>query len=108
MGDIILSNSTLKKAVFSQSADDIALYFCELIINKIDMNDLQAVDEILNLVYNNKHKQNSWYDIMESVIPDDDEAQVSEEALELLEMWCDKITDVEERAKLNLKLMEFM
>ena len=108
MGDIILGNSTLKKALFGQSADDIALYFGELIINKIDMNDLQTVDEILNLVYNNKYKQNSWYDIMESVIPEDDEIQVTEEALELLEMWCDKVTNAQERAKLNLKLMEFM
>lgn len=108
MGDIVLGNDTLKKALFGQAADEIDLYLCELIINKIDMNDLQTVDEILNLVYNNKYKQNSWYNIMECVIPDDDETQVTEEALELLEMWCDKITDVEERAKLNLKLMEYM
>ena len=48
-------------------------------------------------------------EILDDIIPaDPEDLQVSEEAYELLERWCDKVTDAEERAKLSIKMMEFM
>ena len=46
---------------------------------------------------------------MNEIIPDDPEDMtVTEEAYELLEMWCDKVETQEERAKLRIKMMEYI
>lgn len=109
MGELVLNSPVLKKALFSQACDDIYLFVGKIIRRKINAGELQDADELLSLVYKNKYKNNSWYVIMDDIVPDDpDDLEVSEEAYELLEMWCDKITDQEERAKLSIKMMEFM
>ena len=110
MAEIVLGNQTIKKALFSQAGGDgVYLFVGWMIASKINSNELQLADELLSMVYNNKNKENSWYEILDDIIPaDPEDLQVSEEAYELLERWCDKVTDAEERAKLSIKMMEFM
>ena len=36
------------------------------------------------------------------------DADITSEAYELLEMWCDKVKNDKERAKLSIKMMEFV
>ena len=110
MAEIILGNPVLKKALFSQAGgDSVYLFVGWIIASKINSDELQLADELLSMVYKNKNKEDSWYTIMDDIIPDDpDDLEVSEEAYELLEMWCDKVKDAEERASLSVKMMEFM
>ena len=109
IGEIVLNNPVLKNALFSLAGNDVRLSVCEIIQRKIGEEDLQTADELLSLVYKNKYKDNTWYQIMDDIIPEDaDDLEVTEEAYELLEKWCDKVTDREERAKLSIKMMEFI
>lgn len=34
--------------------------------------------------------------------------KITNEAYELLEMWCEKVDDIEERAKLSIRMLEFV
>ena len=104
--DVIVENPTLKHALFSLANN--VLIQADLIEMLIKENDLQLADELLQLLYLNKYRENSWYDIVYrsmSLLRDTD---VSAEAYELLEAWCDKVTDAEERAKLSIRMMEFI
>ena len=104
----IIKNHILKNALFSQSYEvygqvDLATYY-------ISTKRLQVVDELLNLLYENSYKEYSWYEVMDRMMCEItyDDIDVSEEAYELLETWCDKVKNDKERAKLNIKLMEFV
>lgn len=109
MGEIVLNKPVLKKAIFSDACDDVSLFVGDIIRGKINTNELQCARELLSLVYENKHKNNSWYEIMDEIIPDDPEdMEVTEDAYELLEMWCDKVEGQEERASLRIKMMEYI
>ena len=52
------------------------------------------------------NKRDSWYEIMSNVMPSFKE--ISSDAYDLLELWCDKVEDTEERAKLILQLTEYV
>ena len=65
-----------------------------------------ARDELLQMVYDNPNKRDSWYEIMSNVMPSFKE--ISSDAYDLLELWCDKVDDTEERAKLILQLTEYV
>ena len=106
MCDLIIQNPSLKKALFSLSNKvwaqaDIA----EMLIKE---NNLQLADELLQLLYLNQYKEDSWYEVIDRAMSGLDEDDVSAEAYELLEVWCDKVTNAEERAKLSIRMMEFI
>ena len=102
IGEIVLSNSFLKKNIFSLSSDD---YCLEIIKSKILNNDLNLANELLELFNLNTYKKVSWYSIIDTIIPEGEE--ISEEAFELLTDWINKIKDKGERAKLNVKMLGF-
>ena len=66
---------------------------------------MQSADELLQLVYDNKNRKTSWYGVMKHSMP---YRQISDDAYEFLEMWCDKVDDQQERAMLSLKMMDYM
>ena len=106
MGEIILCNPVLKKAIFSQTCHDIYIVVDDIIRIKIETNDLQEADELLSMVYKNKYRDSSWYKIMDEIVRED--MEITEEAYDLLDMWCDKVESKEERAKLSIKMLEFI
>ncbi len=104
----IINSHILKNALFSQAHEvygqvDIITYF-------IETNRWQVVDELLNLLYENSYKEYSWYEVMERMMAEItyDDIDVTGEAYELLETWCEKVKSEKERAKLSIKMMEFM
>ena len=108
LSQIVLGNPVLKKAIFSYTCDDIHLVVDDIIRRKIETEELQVADELLDLVYKNKYKNSSWYEVMDQILEDADEMEISEEAYALLETWCDKVKKKEERAKLSIKMLEFL
>jgi len=104
--DIIVNNPTLKHALFSLTSQVWAQ--ADIVEMLIAENDLQLADELLQLLYLNQYKEDSWYEVIDRAMSGLDEDDVSAEAYELLEVWCDKVTNTEERAKLSIRMMEFI
>ena len=106
--EIVLGNPVLKNTIFSFTCDDIHLVVDDIIRRKIETDDLQVADELFDLVYKNKYKNSSWYEVMDQILEDADDMEISEEAYELLETWCDKVKNKEERAKLSVKMLDLL
>ena len=105
IGEIIINSRILKNALFAQSNRVWAQ--TNLVTHYITTNKLQIADELLGLLYSNGYKEDSWYEVMDRVMPSSG-TDITNEAYELLEMWCDKVGNDKERAKLSIKMMEFL
>lgn len=105
IGDIIINSRILKNALFAQSCRVWAQV--NIVSHYIITDKLQIADELLELLHSNPYKEDSWYEVMDRVMPRSN-TEISSEAYELLEMWCDKVKNDKERAKLSIKMMEFM
>lgn len=105
IGDIIINSRVLKNALFAQSYRVWAQV--DIVTHYIAIGNLQIADELLGLLYSNPYKEDGWYEVMDRVMPSSD-ADITNEAYELLEMWCDKVKNDKERAKLSIKMMEFV
>lgn len=108
MAEIVLNNPVLKKAIFSYTCHHIHLVVDSVILERFRANDLQGADELFSLTFKNKYRNSSWYDMMERILEIAYKIEITEEAYELLEMWCDKVKDKEERANLSIKLLEYV
>ncbi|MDY4654843.1 MAG: hypothetical protein SO386_01210 [Eubacteriales bacterium] len=108
MCEIVLGNPVLKKCIFSYTGDSIEYAVGDIIQRKIETDELQVADELLNMVYKNKYRNSSWYEVMDDILDGADEMEISEEAYDLLESWCDRVKSKEERAKLSIKMLEFI
>lgn len=106
MDSIILSTPELKRAIFS-IAQSVDLSATIIIRNKLETNDVSFANELLQLLYNNPYKEKSWYYIMDDIMPTENN-DLSNETYELLEMWCDKVENEEERAKLSIKMLDYV
>lgn len=106
MDTIILNNPTLKHTLFYSSGSWLHISVRGIIRRKIENEELALADELLQMVYDNPNKRDSWYEIMSNVMPSFKE--ISNNAYDLLELWCDKVEDDEERAKLVLQLTEYI
>lgn len=105
---IVLDNPEIKHAVFSLTCDDPHIAVGQIVANKIASNKLEMADELLQLLYNNPYRNDSWYEIMDSVMPYAGDGEITNEAYDLLEMWCDKVANEEERAKLSIKMLDYI
>ena len=103
---IVTADDFLKKSIYGGCGDldSNPLYVIQWLILK---DELSTASELMELVFSNKHKSNSLYHILDNIIPDEDE-QITEEAFELLNSWIKKVRGKAERAKLNLKMLDFM
>lgn len=106
MDSIILNSPNLKKAIFSLTnrVDRPATLIIE---NTIEKNELNLANELMQLLYENYNKDINWYEIMDRILTYTDK-NISNEAYELLEMWCDKVENEEERAKLSIKMLDYV
>ena len=106
MDKIILDNPIIKRAMFALSCDGIHDQVGEIIGRRVSANDLQIADELLQMVYENPYKNSDWYSIMDRVLDGVD--VLAENGYELLEMWCEKAGTKTERAKLSVRMLEFL
>ena len=106
MDTIVLNNSTLKYNLFYLHGSALRFSVRGIIRRRIENEDLSVADELLQMVYDNPNKKDSWYEIMSDVMPSF--KGISNDAYEFLELWCDKVENTEERAKLILQLTEYV
>ena len=106
MDKIVIENPIIKAAMFAHTCDGIHDAVGEIIGRRISANDLQTADELLQLVYENPYKNSDWYSIMDRVLDGVD--VLTENGYELLEMWCEKADTKTERAKLSVRMLEYI
>lgn len=106
MDKVIIENPIIKAAMFSLTCDGIHDTVGETIGRRISENDLQTADELLQMVYENPYKNSDWYSIMDRVM--DGIEVLTEDGYELLELWCEKVDTKSERAKLSVRMLEFI
>lgn len=106
MDRVIIENPIIKMAMFSLTCDGIHDAVGEIIGRRISANDLQTADELLQMVYKNPYKNSDWYSIMDRVMDGVD--VLTESGYELLETWCEKAETKTERAKLSVRMLEFI
>lgn len=106
MDSTILNSPNLKKAIFSLTSrvDRPATFIIE---HTIEKNELTLANELMQLLYENYNKDMNWYKIMDRILTYTDK-NISNEAYELLEIWCDKVESEEEKAKLSIKMLDYI
>ena len=102
---IVLEDEFLKKSIYAECGD-LRWNPLEAIENLIKKGNLSLADELLQLVSSNKYREQSMYEVLDAVIPEDE--QITEEAFDFLNEWIGKIRSKSERAKLNLKMLNFV
>lgn len=70
-------------------------------------NELEKANELLELSLMNKYSGFSSYEVILYSIPFEDE-QVTTEVLNLIKAWISKVNDEKGRAKLQLRLLDYM
>lgn len=105
MDTIILNNPIIKESIFSLASNCADYTAVPIIRRKIENNDLQGADELLQLLYDNTYRLDSWYSIMTRLMPF---GQISDEAYEFLEVWCDRVDDQQQRSMLSVRMMEYI
>lgn len=100
---LIVEDEILKKCVFKDAG---RIFFSPVfsIRHYFEINELYIANELLTLVKNNKHHNSSLYEILDEVVPED--CVITGEAFDLLNEWISKVKDKEQKAKLNLKMMD--
>lgn len=103
---LIVEDDYLREHIYGQCGD---LQLCPLYAIKflISTNDLSDAENLMQLVLSNKHRNNSIFEILYSIIPNSN-IEITEEAFELLEEWIKQVENSEEKAKLNLRMLDFV
>ena len=106
IADKIVNNKKLRKILFSQSYSirTQVNYIFECVVH----NKTKLADQLIELLYNNPYKEYSWYKTLDEIIPPPIIDSVNTETFDMLEKWCDTVTDKQERAKLSLKMIALM
>ena len=104
---LVAEDEGLRNAIYSELGDMqlsplFAIQFFVLI------NAVHLADELLELTFHNRYRCNSFYEVLDSIIPDFSEKQITDEAVALLMKWIERIENPEEKVKLKLKMLHFM
>lgn len=104
---LVAEDDELRNAIYSELGD-MKLSPIHAIQFYVLVNAVYLADDLLELTFQNKYRCNSFYEILDCIIPDFSGEHITDEAFELLMKWIEKIEDPEEKAKLNLKMLNFM
>ena len=102
----IINDITIRRYLFGESGGDIP--GSTVISYSILTNQLIVANELLDLAFRNQYKSCSFADVLchpifhEGAIPSE---PISEDAVQLLLSWIEKIDDKEERARINMEML---
>lgn len=105
--NIVLNDSVIKKYVFTQAKSWYAA--TSIIVSLISVGNLQQANDCIDLLYHNKYREGSIYEILEDIIiqcshSSKKEIYADKTVYELIEMWHNRIDDKIEYAKLDIIL----
>ncbi|TYQ14665.1 UNVERIFIED_CONTAM: hypothetical protein Cloal_1026 [Acetivibrio alkalicellulosi] len=107
IGEIIVENEFLKKNIFSESVC-VGLNTIGIIKHFLCINNLEIANELIDLVYKNKNNRKySFGEYLEELIDSlKYEENLTDDAINILITWGEKVTDSEEKAKINVSLID--
>lgn len=106
ISNIVVNNEIIKKSCFLISN---STYMCDNIISsEIYNNNLDTANELLSLIYQNKNKEDCFYNCIKSVIQYYECESINEQVYELFNVWVNKMDNKEDVAKLKVYLIDFM
>lgn len=103
---LVVDDNFLKMSIYGECGD-LRYEPFEIITYFIEIGKLDVADELLKLAKSNPHDSHSLYDILDQVIPEK-KAKMSVEAFDFITSWIETVPSKEERAKLNLRMLDFM
>ena len=104
---LVAEDDELRNAIYSELGDMKLTPICAIPFFVL-IDEGYLADELLELTFKNKYRCNSFYEILDCIIPNCPSEHITDEAFELLVKWIEKTEDPEEKAKLNLKILIFM
>lgn len=106
VAEIVSNDNFLKESIY-KNCGDISSTPLDVVSLYVSQGKLGLANELMDLIFSNKNKVNSLYEILDNIIPDKDE-KITEDTFDLLNRWIEKVPRKTERAKLNLKMLDFM
>lgn len=103
---LVIDDEFLKTSIYGECGN-LQYEPFEIITYFIEVGKLDIADELLKLAKSNPHDSHSLYDILDHVIPEKG-AKISEDAFDFITSWIEAVPSKEERAKLNLRMLDFM
>lgn len=108
--EILKENSFLTDVVFGKSGD-ICTSTIVAITDSMQNGEIELSERMLNLVYKNRNKEQSFGEILEEIceyafLEDDEDMHV--EIVPLLMSWSEKVTDKERKARITVNLLDYI
>lgn len=112
VGEIVFANDALKQMLFRHAAEK-GYTSMDIIIHFICEDELDKADELLGLVYCKKGKTEvSFGDYLEFLVDQlgasYNNHNISEQGVNLILSWAEKVKDPEEKAKINVSILQLM
>lgn len=104
---LVTEDTFLKNAIFSELGD-MQYTPIQTIRFYVFSGKTELANDLLILSYNNKYRRTSFYQILEGVVEYHPDETMTTEAFELLMKWIEKVSNKQERAKLNLAMLNYM
>lgn len=106
ISEIVINNDLLKQAIFNQYINPGSE---NIVHNFIYSNNPAVVNDLLQLVYTNKHRHKSFGKYFEGVLDEiEEDKSISEEVSRVLLFWADKVMDKQEKARINVALLDIL
>ena len=102
----VYEDAFLKQKIYGESGgkDDIPLWGIRYFLHN---KELDKANELFELALSNNYSDLSPFDVINYSIPYEDE-KVNKPAFELIKVWIDRINNDQERAKLQLRLLDYL
>ena len=104
---LVVEDSFLKNAIFSELGD-MQYSPIQAIRFYVFSGQAETANELLTLSYNNKYRRTSFFEILDGILNNYYNERLEDDAFEMLMGWIGKVDGKQERAKLNLAMLNYM
>lgn len=104
---LVVEDSFLKNAIFSELGD-MQYSPIQAIRFYVFSGQTEIADELLALSYHNKYRRTSFFEILDGILNNYYDERLGDDAFEMLMGWIEKVDGKQDRAKLNLAMLNYM
>jgi hypothetical protein len=108
VNEIIRNNPKIRKTIYGESGD-ICISTYLTVIKFMELNDLETVNEIIDLIYQNPYKKQLFGEVLEEICESvSRKREITAEVIEMLVYWTEKISDEKQKARILVSLIDHM
>lgn len=104
---LLTADAFLKNAIFSELGD-MQYSPIQAIRFYVFSGQTEIANELLMLSYNNKYRRTSFFEILDGILNNYYDERLGDDGFEMLMGWIAKVEGKQERAKLNLAMLNYM